>query len=421
MSVNERQLTRAVTPGTAPRQRPSRTPPNVLWLVVMRELRTRGLSASYLISSLVTIALLLAAIILPTVFADSATTYRVGLVGEGNQPIVDSATALLEAEDRDQTVIEARAFDDVASAEAAVTGGEIDAALVDGDELVAATAGGFGGSPLQNLLQRAAATRDVEALVGEQQAGQVIRTLTSDALDVRMLSGQEAAENEGRATIAYGALVLTYMTILGYAVWTLNGVTEEKSSRVIELLLAAARPWQLLTGKILGISMLGMAQFLVTVAVAVIAIRVTGAFDLPAVPVDMVGTLSLWVILGFGIYMVLSGAAGALATKTEDAQNAMTPISFLAVGGFFLSFVVLNSPDGLAAVIGTFVPFTAPFVVPIRVALQALPLWQHAAAIGITLLTTALLLRLGGRVYAGGALRFAGRVKWKEAFRSAEL
>jgi ABC-2 type transport system permease protein len=427
MSVNDRIATssdRAVAEGPVPGGRSPRAAPNVLRLVVLRELRTRGLSGSYIISSAVTLLIVLGLIIVPTIFGDSTTTYRLGLVGDGNQPIIDSATALANARSTDsdaQTTFETRAFEDIAAAETAVEEGELEAVLVDGEELVMATTGGLGGSDVQDLLQQAAGTRQVESLVGEERAPEVVDALTTDPLQVRALSGQDAQENEGRAWIAYGGLVLTYMIILGYAVWTLNGVTEEKSNRVIELLLAAAKPWELLAGKILGISLLGLGQFLVTITAALIAIRVTGAFDLPVVPVDMVATLVLWVVLGFGIYMVLSGAAGALASKPEDAQNAMTPISMMAVGSFFLSFAVLDSPDGLAATIGTFVPFTAPFVIPIRAAFQVLPLWQHLLAIAIALVTTGILLRVGGRVYSGGALQFGGRLKWREAFRSAEL
>jgi ABC-2 type transport system permease protein len=405
-------------PGTDP---PLRRPPrSALRLVLLRELRERGRSGAFVITTLLTLLLVVAGIVVPTLLGNSTTTYRVGLVGSASPPIVRTAQALAER-DADDVRIESESFADADAAEAAVENGDIDVAVVDGEQLVAATAGGFGGSDVQDFLQRAAATQRIESLVGADRAGDVIGALTSDALDVRVLSGQEADENEGRAIIAYGGLVLTYMVILSYAMWTLNGVTEEKSNRVIELLLATARPSELLAGKILGISVLGLGQFLLTVGVAVIAIRVTGAFELPAVPVDMVGTLILWVVLGFAMYMVMAGAAGALASKTEDAQNAMTPITLAAVGAFFLSFQVLSDPDGIAAVVGTFVPITAPFVVPIRGAFQVLPLWQHLAAVAITLVMIAVVLYLGARVYSGGLLQFGGRLKWREAFRNAEL
>ena len=410
-----------LAPAAGTDRQPLSPAPNALRLVLLREVSERGRSGAFIFSTVLTLLLVVGAIVVPTLFRDTTTTYRIGVVGQDSRPILETAEALARSDTTDEVRIETEPFDDLAAAEAAIDAGEIEVAVVDGEELVAATAGGFGGSDVQELLQRAAATSRVETLVGPERAGQVVGALTSDALDVRVLSGQAGEENQGRATIAYGGLVLTYMLILSFAVWTLNGVTEEKSNRVIELLLAAAPPWKLLTGKILGISLLGLGQFALTVTAAMIAIRVTGAFDLPVVPSDMIGSLTLWVVLGFAMYMVLAGAAGALASKTEDAQNAMTPITLSAVGAFFLSFAVLGDPDGLPAVIGTFIPFTAPFVVPIRSAFQVLPLWQHLAAIAVTLGTIVLLLRAGARVYSGGLLQFGKRLKWREAFHSAEL
>lgn len=398
--------------------------PSTMRLVIMREIRIRGRSGAFIISTALTLLLVLGGILLPSLIGGDGATYRVGSVGDGNQPIIETASALADASSDGENRLESRTFDDVSAAEAALNDGEIDAVLIDGNELIVA-AGGLDESDVQELLQQAAGTQQVEAMVGQERAGQVISALTSEALTVRSVSGGATDENQSRGWIAYGGLVLMYIIILTYGVWTLNGVTEEKSNRVIELLLATARPWQLLTGKIVGISLLGVAQFVVTVALALVAIRVTGTADgtadLPVIPVDMLAILTLWIVLGFGIYMVICGAAGALASKMEDAQNVMTPISLLAVVSFFLSFQVLNDPDGVAAIVATFVPFSAPFVVPIRAAFGALPLWQHVAAVALAAISIALALWLGGRVYAGGALQFGGRIKWREAFRHAEL
>lgn len=397
-----------------------RRPPRTLWLVVRRELRTRGRSGAYIFSTLFSMVLLVGAILLPQLLS-GPQTYRIGTVGDGNAALLDAAVSLANDDAEDPTTIERTSFASVDAAERAVTDGEVDAALVEGRELVVATAAGFGGSGLERLLQEAAATGQLQELVGEQRADAVVRTLTADTLAVRALTGQETSEQEGRGWIAYGAVFLTYLTILSYAAWALTGVTEEKSSRVIELLLAAARPWQLLAGKLLGIGVLGLGQFVLTATAALVAIRVSGAFDLPAVPTDLLGVLVLWVLLGFGMYLVLAGAAGALASKTEDAQSAMTPISLMTLTAFILSFWVLDDPDGTIALVGTFVPMTAPFIVPVRAAFDALPLWQHALSVALTLATVAGCVALAGRIYAGGVLRFGGRVRVTEAWRDAEL
>jgi ABC-2 type transport system permease protein len=117
---------------------------------------------------------------------------------------------------------------------------------------------------------------------------------------------------------------------------------------------------------------------------------------------------------------MMYGAAGSLASRTEDAQNVAFPMSMIAVAGFFVSIGALSDPDGTAAVIGTFIPFTAPFVVPVRAALDAIPAWQYIASVVIVIATTVGLVLVAGRIYAGGLLRFGTRVKLRDAWRSAE-
>lgn len=391
--------------------------PNVISLVIGREIRMRLRSTAFILSTVFSILLLVGVIVLPQLFA-GPTDYTIAVVGDGNDAVLDSATALANDDAEYGTTIAAESFDDVAAAERAVRAGEVDAALIDAAELVIPSTGGFGGSGLPSLLQEAAATTELEQLVGGDRADRVIDTLTTDSLTVRSLAGPDADENEGRGWLAYGGVFLTYITILSYGAWTLTGVTEEKANRVIELLLATARPWQLLTGKIVGISALGLAQFALTVGAALVAIRVTGAFGLPAIPVDIALVLLLWNVLGFGLYMVLFGSAGALASKMEDAQTASTPLSIVAIVSLFLGFQVLDDPAGTIAVVATFVPFAAPFIVPIRFAFDAVPVWQHLVSVVLMLVTIAAVVRLGARVYSGAVLRFGGRVGWREALRS---
>jgi ABC-2 type transport system permease protein len=90
----------------------------------------------------------------------------------------------------------------------------------------------------------------------------------------------------------------------------------------------------------------------------------------------------------------------------------------IAVAGFLVSIQALSDPDGVAAVIGTFIPLTAPFVVPVRAALGAIPAWQYVAAVVLTIAAIIGLVLVAGRIYAGALLRYGGRVKMREAWRS---
>jgi ABC-2 type transport system permease protein len=316
--------------------------------------------------------------------------------------------------------LETVSYDDRAQAVADLESGDIDAVLVDAEEIVIEGTGGFGGSELAASLQQAAGAVQIQAVIEEQgqSASDIVQLLTTEALEVTTLSG-DSAEDDGQTVIAYFGLLLLYMAVLLYGTWILTGVTEEKSNRVVEVLLSSVRPWQILGGKITGIGVLAMAQLLGTIVVAAVALRVTGAFDLPPIEVVTVVNLLVWFVIGFLIFAVLFGAAGSLVSRSEDAQTIAMPMTIAAVVGFFVSISALDDPTGVVATVFTFVPITAPFVVPVRAALDAIPVWQYVVAVGLSLSFLVLFTVIGGRIYAGGVLRFGSRVKWREAWRSA--
>lgn len=400
------------------------TATSIIWQVARREITERGRSKAYLITTVVTLLLVLGLVIVPSLLGGGTEKYTIGSIGEGNQPIVESAELLRNAgdepEDEESVAISIVEFGNLEDAETALADGEVDAVLVDGSEVVVESVGGFGDSAVVSLLQRGAASVELEVIVSEsgQAATDVIDVMTSDPLETTTLSGQEAGD-ESAGVLAYAGLMLLYIAILLYGTWILTGVTEEKSNRVVEVLLSSVKPWQLLAGKIAGIGILGIAQFTGTILVAIVALQLTGAFELPNIGVSSVVTLVVWFVLGFLLYAVMFGAAGSLVSRMEDAQNVAFPMSLTAVAGFFVSIAALNDPDGAAAVIGTFIPLTAPFVVPVRAALDAIPLWQYLLSIVMVLATIAGMTLVAGRIYAGALLRYGGRTKLREAWRSA--
>lgn len=401
------------------------SPLGTVWHIAKREIRERGRSRAYLLTTLLTLLLVVGLVVIPGLIGGGTSEYSVGTVGDGNDPIVAAAELLGNASDEPDAepsvAIEGEPFDDRAQAEAALERGDLDAILINGEEVVVESLGGFGDSTLLSLLQQAAASVELEAIVAESgdAASDVIEVMTSDPLETTSLSGQEA-DDGSRGAVAYAGLLLLYMAVLLYGTWILSGVTEEKSNRVVEVLLSSIRPWQLLAGKIIGIGVLGIAQFAGTIAVALIALQVTGTFELPSLNAATVANLILWFILGFLLFAVMFGAAGSLVSRMEDAQNVAFPMSMTAVAGFFVSIAALSDPDGAAAVIGTFIPLTAPFVVPVRAALDAIPAWQYATAVVLTVATIIGLVFVAGRIYAGGLLRYGGRVKVRDAWRSAD-
>ena len=399
------------------------TSANTIWQVARREITERGKSKAYLITSLVTLMIVIGLIVIPGLFSGGTHEYVIGTVGEANEAIVAAAEKLGNARDEpdeDPSVaLSAIKYASREEAEADLEEGEIEAVLVDGEEVIVENDSGLGGSSLVSLLQQSAVSVALEVIVSEngQAAADVIELMTSNPLKTTSLTGEESG-SESRALVAFGGLMLLYMAVLLYGTWILTGVTEEKTNRVVEVLLSSVRPWQLLAGKILGIGVLGIGQFTGTILIAAITLQATGTIDLPDIDALAIVNLVVWFVLGFMLFAVMFGAAGSLVSRMEDAQNVAFPMSLTAVAGFFAAIRSLEDPDGLAAVIGTFVPLTAPFVVPVRASLDAIPLWQHLTAIILTIATIAGLTLVAGRIYAGALLRFGSRVKVREAWRS---
>lgn len=392
-----------------------------LFLVAGRELRERGRSKSFIISCVVTLLLVGAGLVLPGLLGGEAATHRIGVIGEGNEPIMQAARDLAVADagtddtERLETVQNATQEE----AEAGLVAGEVDLVLIEGTSLVQERTG-FSGNGLVETLQRAAGSVRLQRLVEEngQAAADVIEILSSSPLEVTGLGGEDP-QAEIRPVIAYAGLLLTYIAILSYGSWTLTGVTEEKNNRVVEVLLATMRPWQLLGGKVLGIGLLAIGQFVLTIGFAFALVNLTDVLDIPALPLDGLFFLVLWFILGFAVYSVSYAAAGSLASRPEDAQTAAFPMTMLAVAGFFVSITALDDPTSTLARVTSFIPFTAPFVVPIRRSLDGIGTAEHIASAIVAVLSIVLLIRLSARIYTGGLLRFGRRVKLREAWRAA--
>lgn len=393
-----------------------------VWLVTVREVKERGRTKSYILSAAFALLLLGAAIIIPDLFSRGEVTWKVGALGEGNDSVLQVANTL----GRDETdperafTLDITRYDSRDDAQAALADGDVELVLADGAEILRQGSAGFGGSDAQDVIQRAAAIAELETGPdgGATTAEEVAGALNGDPLPVRTVQGESDSDLEmARSLIAYVGMFLLYLAILTYGNWTLMGIAEEKASRVVEVLLSTVKPWQLLAGKILGLVILGLAQFVVTVAWGLLLVRVTGALDLPAIPVDSAVALVVWFVMGYAVYSVMFAAVGALVSRMEDAQSAAFPITMIAVVGFLISFRVLDEPGGTLARIVTFVPLVAPYVVPIRVAFQEIALWEHLLSIAVTLVTIVVLVRMAARVYAHGLLHFGSRLGLRQAYR----
>ena len=248
---------------------------------------------------------------------------------------------------------------------------------------------------------------DPGALVAAQQAP----TVTS-------LDPQTDAD-QSRFLFANIGAVLILVGIFSFGFTVLTGVVEEKQSRVVEVVLATVRARDLLMGKVLGIGILGVVQLLVFVVAALAAAILTNRFALPATTPSAIALLVVWFVLGYALYSTALGFLGALASRLEEASNASTPVTMIAMISYFVAiFAVINDPDGIVA--GWHL---SPRLRAVRRAAPGsvrrdLHLSSRVAIL-VTVIAIWVLFAIGARVYAGAVLQTAGRMKVRDAWRSA--
>jgi ABC-2 type transport system permease protein len=196
-----------------------------------------------------------------------------------------------------------------------------------------------------------------------------------------------------------------------------QGVTEEKSSRVVELLLTTVSPRRLLAGKILGVGLLGLALLLVPGAAALAAGGLAGGAGLPSAAPEAIALILLWFGLGYVFYSVAFAAVGALVSRQEDLNTAILPLTAVLTGAFYLAFIAVNSnPNGTVARIAAFVPPISPLMVPARVVLGDMNALGVAISVMLEVLAIGGMIVLAARAYERAILRIGAPVKLQRLF-----
>lgn len=385
-------------------------------LVAVRDFRVRLRDKGFFISTGITLTVLTVFIVLRA-FGDEVTpSFDLGIIGRDPAAIDRTAAELDDVAEREGVELRVGHWDDVADAEAAVRSGRLDAVL-DGDELVGDDAVPATLTQLvQNALIRVRITAALEG--GGASAAQIEAVLNQPSVDVRTLEPQDP-EREENTGVAFIAVLLAYGQLFGYGVWVATGVIEEKASRVVEILLSAIRPRQLLAGKIAGIGLLGIVQLAFIAAFAIGLSVVTGALAIPATAIGIALVVLVWFVMGFAFYAGLFAVSGSLVSRMEELQNAMVPINLIIFISFFISIGALESPDSPLSVVASILPFSSALAMPVRIALGSATPQQIALSISLLVAGTALFVPLSARLYAGAVLKSGGRVKLRDAWRSA--
>jgi len=197
------------------------------------------------------------------------------------------------------------------------------------------------------------------------------------------------------------------------------GVVEEKSSRVVEVLLATVKPVHLLAGKVIGLGILGLGQLLLLAILGMGAAAASGALEVDGDIMRAAVLALVWFVVGYAFYGAAFACEASLVSRQEDMQSVLTPLSLMLMVGFFASFAVASDPDGTFAVVASFIPPIAPMIMPLRIAVGEATTFQIVGAFVVTLGSAAILIPLAARIYSGAILRTGGAVKLREAWRSA--
>ncbi|HEY7344203.1 MAG TPA: ABC transporter permease [Gaiella sp.] len=370
-------------------------------LVAGREIRERLRSKAFIASTVFILALVAGSALLGQVM-DPQKTYRVAVT----KPVPEGlATALRRAaQPFDDAQVRLRTVDSASAGRRLLEDGEVDALLLLAtDRLVFR----------KSVDPKAAAVADsaVRAVRNELPPAPELTTAT--------LHPPDDEPGDAAVLVAAAGSLLLFTSLAFYGQWVVNGVVEEKNSRVVEVILSAVRPRDLLAGKVIGIGSLGFGQ-LVLVAGLAAGLLVAGVFDAPAALGADMALVIPWFVLGFALYAVAYAVAGALASSQQNADTAAQPVTYALVAVYFAGYVVLaENADGPLASLLTVFPLTAPLVLPARSALAAVPLWQHALAVILVLGAIYALVRFAGRVYAHGLLHGGPGLGVRAAWRIA--
>ena len=367
-----------------------------VWLVARRELIERGRSRAFLLSLGLTMGIILAGIFLPSLIGGATGTNRLGIVGNP-PPTFYAQLGVISA--ASNVKIQTEQVPDEATGEGDLRSGSLDGLLVVPSD---------GGLPTFVVKERK-----------NGSLGQIVGASLSSGPSLTFRELTPADPNRDTSFLfANVGVILLFISIFTFGTWVLTGVVEEKQSRVVEVVLSTVDARDLLMGKVLGIGLLGLVQLVLMVVVGLGAGVAAHRFTLPPATFGAVAQLFLWFGLGYALYSTALGVLGALASRMEEASNAASPVSFIAMGAYFFSLIVaLDDPSGTAARIATFIPPVAPMVVPLRTALGAIEPWEVVVSAAVTVATIWVLFVVGGRVYSGVILRTGGRIGLREAWR----
>jgi ABC-2 type transport system permease protein len=383
-------------------------------LVALREIQVRLTDRNFLIGTGATILLLLAVFGGQALLLGGPPSYQVAVTGDDGARLVSQAQTELQAGDPEGT-IDAVEVTDAAAAEAVLGKGEVDAALLPaggGWELV------VDGDPDSSLQGVLAETVRSEALANNAEAaGTSLQELSAGTeLAARDISGEDAGARQVAWGAGFAMAFLFYMSAIFFGMAIATSVVEEKQSRIVEILAAAISVKQLLTGKVIGNTVLAFGQMALIGAASLIGLSFTDYAEfLPSVTSGFLWYIPFF-ILGFLALACVWAAAGAMSSRSEDLQSTTMPLTM----GLVVVFIAALSLEGAGRVIGSYVPVMSTILMPMRLLEGAAQWWEALLALGLTAAFCVVTIWLGTRLYRRSLLQTSGRVSLKAAWAGSE-
>ena len=285
------------------------------------------------------------------------------------------------------------------------------------------------GRLLQAALNRAVREqRLIEANVDTQTRQALFQPV--DLQSVRAgASGEERDSGGGRFVLVFAVGFIMYLAILMYGQVILGAVIEEKETRIAEILFSSVKPFTLMMGKLVGVSLVALTQLAIWATafsafalygVNLLASRGLKATSIPNIPFSHYIYFGLFFLLGYFIYATIYALVGSMVTTTQEGGQLAMPIILILVVSFYLFLPVSRSPDSSFSFWISMVPFSAPVAMLVRIVTQTPPFWQIALSLAIGFGSVVLIMWFASRIYRVGMLMYGKRASIPEALRWAK-
>jgi ABC-2 type transport system permease protein len=236
--------------------------------------------------------------------------------------------------------------------------------------------------------------------------------------EVNLLKYNPKGEEEKgvpRFVIGMVMLFFIYMTTLFYGIFVMRGVIEEKQSRIVEVIISSISPFELMMGKLIGIGLVGLTQYMIWILSAVlmasfgVSMFASQGVALPHIPISWLVYFVIFFILGYFLFATLYAMVGAMVSTEEDAQQAQMPVTMLIVVPMLLFGMVMANPDSTISTVLSMVPFFAPTLMMMRVAMVNPPLYQVIGSMIGMVLTIVAAVWVVAKIYRVGILMYGKR------------